>query len=375
TLYFYWGTSGSLAEETDGAGATKVAYLVDDDFEALGQEVVTRPLTGGEVRTWTWLLPDATGNVATHLDDAGAVVEQSAYDPYGKDDKGGSAKKAGTTAPNSTLGFQSAMTDKVTGAVVLGPRQYDPTTSRFTTPDVFVASALDVALGADELTGNRYLFAGANPVAFYEDGHWGIKIKLKLPSPLKAVKKLATKALPFVPVVGTGIEAISIATGRDWLEGGRKMTGQERLLRTGMLAAGAVVGVGATKVAAKVVEKTATKAKTIAKVADDLGPRAGRGVRSLGGVDGKPITVYANRVWKRAEQEPRFHRFPMSFDGEILEKGAIDKVDGVYVQRSLPGTRVSKRGRTVGGRYEIGYNLTRKGNRLVTHRFFNPKRW
>ncbi len=26
TLYFYWGTSGTLAEEADGAGATKVLY-------------------------------------------------------------------------------------------------------------------------------------------------------------------------------------------------------------------------------------------------------------------------------------------------------------------------------------------------------------
>ncbi|PLS76440.1 MAG: hypothetical protein CYG61_02075 [Actinobacteria bacterium] len=250
TLYFYWGTSGTLAEEADGAGAPKVAYLVDDDFEALGQEAVTRPLTG-EVRTWSWLLPDASGNVATHLDDAGAVVQQSAYDPYGRDDKGGSAKKAGTTAPNSTLGFQSALTDKVTGAVVLGPRQYDPTTSRFTTPDVFVASALDLDLGADELTGNRYLFAGANPVAFYEDGHGLFGIKVKVPSPLKAVKKLAKKALPFVPVVGAGIEAVSIATGRDWLEGGRKMSGKERLVRTGLLAGGALVGVGVTRTAGK----------------------------------------------------------------------------------------------------------------------------
>ncbi|HVE45304.1 MAG TPA: DUF6531 domain-containing protein [Acidimicrobiales bacterium] len=264
TLYFYWGTSGNLAEEADGGGATNVVYLVDDDQEALGQEPIPRQLSA--LRTWTWLLPDASGNVATHLDVGGAVVQQSAYDPYGKDDKGGSAKKIGVTAPNSSLGFQSALTDKVTGAVVLGPRQYDPTTSRFTTPDVFVASALDLQLGGDELTGNRYLFAGANPVAFYEDGHGLGFPKIKIPSPLKAVKKLAKKALPFVPVVGAGIEAVSIATGRDWLEGGRKMSGSERLLRTGMLAGGALVGVGVTKVAAKVAEKAATK---VAQHADE----------------------------------------------------------------------------------------------------------
>jgi hypothetical protein len=30
---------------------------------------------------------------------------------------------------------------------------------------------LDLGLALDPLTGNRYLFAGANPVAFYDDGH------------------------------------------------------------------------------------------------------------------------------------------------------------------------------------------------------------
>jgi hypothetical protein len=30
---------------------------------------------------------------------------------------------------------------------------------------------LDLGLALDPLTGNRYLLAGANPVAFYDDGH------------------------------------------------------------------------------------------------------------------------------------------------------------------------------------------------------------
>lgn len=59
-----------------------------------------------------------------------------------------------------------AVTDRLTGRVVLGPRQYDPMTLRFGAPDTFIASDLDVDLATDELTGNRYLFAAANPVAF-----------------------------------------------------------------------------------------------------------------------------------------------------------------------------------------------------------------
>jgi hypothetical protein len=41
------------------------------------------------------------------------------------------------------LGFQGAITDKVTEVVVLGPRRYDPPPLRFTTPDTFVAGRQD----------------------------------------------------------------------------------------------------------------------------------------------------------------------------------------------------------------------------------------
>lgn len=44
------------------------------------------------------------------------------------------------------------------------------------------------------------------------------------------------------------------------------MSGSERMVRTGMLAGGAALDVGATKVAAKVVEKAATKAKAASRV-------------------------------------------------------------------------------------------------------------
>jgi hypothetical protein len=54
---------------------------------------------------------------------------------------------------------------------VLGPRRYDPSTARFSTADSYVAGGLDLGLALDPLTGNRYLFAGANPVAYFDDGH------------------------------------------------------------------------------------------------------------------------------------------------------------------------------------------------------------
>ena len=172
TLYFYWGGGATLAEETDGAGTALARYVVDGGdvvaqhtFRRLGALKDPTDLNG----TWTWLLDDPAGNVATQVDDNGAVTGQAAFDPYGAPEKGGKSQAPGSAG--TSLGFQAALTDGTTKKVMLGPRQYDPETARFTNPDVYVGGAADVALGADALTGNRFLFAGANPVAYYDDGH------------------------------------------------------------------------------------------------------------------------------------------------------------------------------------------------------------
>ncbi|HVF06312.1 MAG TPA: polymorphic toxin-type HINT domain-containing protein [Frankiaceae bacterium] len=279
TLFFYWGTGGSLAEETDGNGATRVRYVVDNEHEAIGQQKhdLPSPQGGPETpSTFRWMVPDTAGNPATYVDDNGLVAEQAAFDPYGKKDKGGEAKDA-TGGAKSTVGFQGAITDKATGNIVLGARLYDPASARFTTPDMFVASALDMQLATDSLTGNRYLFAAANPVSFYEDGHWP-KIKLKIPSPLKALKSAAKAALPalsFVPVVGTAIDVVSAATGRDLLNGGRKLSGAERAMMLAGAAVGMVPGAGtAAKAGMKAAAKLASKGKTVKKVGAVIGKNA-----------------------------------------------------------------------------------------------------
>lgn len=174
TLYFYWGPGSTLAEETDGAGLSLARYVVDG-AEPIAQHTFRRILGGGKdptdtAGTWAWILDDPAANAATTVGDDGAVLSQAAFDPYGVPEATGNSKAPGPDAKTS-LGFQSALTDPTTDKVILGPRQYDPKTARFTNPDVFVGAGADVALGTDPLTGNRYLFAGANPVSYYEDGH------------------------------------------------------------------------------------------------------------------------------------------------------------------------------------------------------------
>lgn len=261
TLFFYAAGSGQLLEETDAAGKTKVRYLLDGEGEPVAQQTYTTNTDGSSAapagEKWSWLLNDALGNTATVVDDAGAVIEQKAFDPHGKPQTGGSAKTTDTTAPTTTVGFQSARTDEATGRVMLGQRQYDPGTARFTTPDVYAAGMLDLQLGTDSLTGNRYLFAGASPMSFYEDGH----------GPFGRLKKIAKRAMPvlaYVPVVSTAIDVASAATGRDFYNGGRKLTGAQRLQMLGSAALKAVPGVG---VAAAIGGKAASKAKAPQKVA------------------------------------------------------------------------------------------------------------
>jgi RHS repeat-associated protein len=99
------------------------------------------------------------------------VRSHSAYDPYGASNDAGSGIAVGERDPETELGYQSESADAITGNILVGPRQYDPTTQRFTTADVFIDAGADLSLATDPLTGNRYLFAAANPVALDDDGH------------------------------------------------------------------------------------------------------------------------------------------------------------------------------------------------------------
>ncbi|MGH2759977.1 MAG: pre-toxin TG domain-containing protein, partial [Actinomycetota bacterium] len=151
----------------------------------------------------------------------------------------------------------------------------------------------------DSLTGNRYLFAGANPTAFFEDGH-GFFSKLidKVKSPMRAIKRAARRALPalsFVPVVGTAIDTFSALTGRDWLNGGKKLSGAERALMLSGAALGLIPGVG---LAGKAALRGASKLKMVSRIAGAIGDlrsasRLQRAVRFA------QVRAASKRIWSR----------------------------------------------------------------------------
>lgn len=183
THYLYSIIFDRVVAEANGSVDYTVRYLIDLEGRRLAQETWERypnedGVTG--VKTWTWLLRDPQGNVATLVRDDGngatAVTKQKSYDPYGRTDAKGSGPTDpdgpfGADVPESNFGYNDEFTDLATGRLSIGPRQYDPEIARFTSPDFFVGANADRSLATDPLTGNRYLFAAANPVSFADDGH------------------------------------------------------------------------------------------------------------------------------------------------------------------------------------------------------------
>jgi RHS repeat-associated protein len=98
-------------------GLTTTTYLYGADRLA-AQSGTTR----------TWYLGDALGSVRTTLDDAGAPLATTNYDPWG-------APEASASPP--TFGFTGELQDSATGLVYLRARWYHATHGTFTSRDSF----------------------------------------------------------------------------------------------------------------------------------------------------------------------------------------------------------------------------------------------
>ena len=220
---------GTMAEEVDGNGTTVRAWLPGPAGGPLAEQVsrLTGDGTvadGSGLSEWLWLLTDPDGNVATQLDDNPAgplriVKATSPYTPYGRAGGGGESADVSITRPGSLLGFQSAHTDAETGNVLLGPRQYDPSSGRFTSADHYTLAGADIGLRVDPLTGSGYLFAAANPTAYHDNGHRLDQRDLRYASIL-ADKALAGARASWLAAigdpwaVGEASRAVRLAAGR-----------------------------------------------------------------------------------------------------------------------------------------------------------------
>lgn len=158
-LYFHDRNTQQRVLETTTSGSSKVCYVLDSTGVPIGQH------QGG---AFGWYVTDLRANLTQVLDGSGAVKSVYGYDPFGKEQTSLTNASSGFDAK---LRYQLAPRDPRTGVYTLGPRVLDPGINRFVGADFYVGAAANMQLALDPLTGNRYLYAGANPAGYIDDGH------------------------------------------------------------------------------------------------------------------------------------------------------------------------------------------------------------
>ncbi|MEX0789214.1 MAG: RHS repeat-associated core domain-containing protein, partial [Actinomycetota bacterium] len=163
TLFFHDGLGQQITVETDETGDRQTRYLLDSSGSPLGQEQEQ-----GTTLRRSYFVADPRGNLTQLLSQGEQIRAVFAYDPFGKpkDDL-----TEVTANWDSRLRFQMAPKDAATGNYNLGARLLNPDINRFIGADNYVGAAANVAPQVDPLTGNRYMYAGANPAGMIDDGH------------------------------------------------------------------------------------------------------------------------------------------------------------------------------------------------------------
>jgi RHS repeat-associated protein len=159
TLFYRDLKGDEITMEANSSGSVTTRYILNSESETLAKD---------DSAGRGYLIEDPRGNLSQILDDSATVKAVFAYDPFGKEKPEHTKKAAGW---DSRLRFQMAPRDPKTGAYNIGPRILDPNINRFVGADFYVGAAANLELQLDPLTGNRYLYAGANPENLIDDGH------------------------------------------------------------------------------------------------------------------------------------------------------------------------------------------------------------
>ncbi|WP_327730336.1 polymorphic toxin-type HINT domain-containing protein [Streptomyces sp. NBC_00487] len=177
TLFTYLGiTSNSLKEEVTDEGVTSFQYA--SWGQKLTQIKDEEDDEGASPET-TQYLYHPHGDVEALTDKDGDTKTTYGYTAYGKNDTaqftGADKPGAGGEEPSepyNSYRFNSKRYDTTSGTYDMGFRSYDPGLNRFLTRDMYGGALADMGLTMDPYTGNRYAFAGGNPISFIEiDGH------------------------------------------------------------------------------------------------------------------------------------------------------------------------------------------------------------
>jgi RHS repeat-associated protein len=177
TNFTYLGLSTEVLDE-DVAGAVTKSYQYSPWGERLSQ--VTHNDDGTTEDGYYGYNPHT--DVEQVTDEGGDTNATYGYTAYGSNDD---AQFTGIDKPDAAdptkeqynaYRFNAKRFDQASGTYDMGFRDYSPGLNRFLTRDSYNGALNDLNLGLDPFTGNRYAFAGGNPITRIEnDGHdWGI---------------------------------------------------------------------------------------------------------------------------------------------------------------------------------------------------------
>ena len=176
TTYAYLGLSSDISAELEGTKVVK-SYQRGPGGSLLSQ-VKTNTDNSQED---SYVGYDGGSDVEQITDDKGDGRATYGYTAYGKNDSGqftGVDKPDADNpdnpdrVPYNSYRFQAKRFDQSTGKYDMGFRDYDPGINQFLSRDSYNGALNDLALAVDPYTGNRYAFAGGNPISNVElDGH------------------------------------------------------------------------------------------------------------------------------------------------------------------------------------------------------------
>ncbi|WP_258308210.1 DNRLRE domain-containing protein [Streptomyces sp. NWU339] len=250
TLFTYLGMESKvLREEVAGKAAKSYQY------SPWGQKLTQIKHKDTAPHEYSQFLYHPKGDVEAITKEDGTTRATYGYSAYGSDDEKQftGADKPDAANPDkeqyNDYRYNAQRYDDGSGTYDMGFRNYDPGLNRFLTRDMYGGALDDMSLATDPYTGNRYAFAGGNPISFVElDGHlFGLDISLS------DVGHAALDVAGMVPVIG---EAADIANGIWYAAEGNYAD-------AALSFASAVPGIGNAVTAAKYAKKGAKAADAV----------------------------------------------------------------------------------------------------------------
>ncbi|OAH13198.1 tRNA3(Ser)-specific nuclease WapA precursor [Streptomyces jeddahensis] len=205
TAFTYLGLDNQvLREELNGKPDKSYQYLPS------GQQATQIKHKDDGSKEYSQYTNSPRGDIEAITKEDGKTRATYGYTAYGKDDESQftGADKPDAANPDkesyNAFRFNASRWDGASGTYDMGFRNYDPGLNRFLTRDLYGGALADMSLATDPFTGNRYAFAGGNPISFVElDGHlFGLS--------LSDIGHAALDVVGMVPVVG---EVADVANG------------------------------------------------------------------------------------------------------------------------------------------------------------------